>query len=181
MIPTLNAEKIILSPFLMADAPLVQRYAGIPEIARVTQHIPSPYPNGLAEKWISSHLLDFLEQRNVVFSIRSKEGELHGAINLHLDLKNKLGTLGYWMGPPFWNKGYCTDAARRLIRYGFEDLFLNKIYARHLAANPASGRVMQKSGMTQEGFLRHHVIKDSVAMDLVEYGVLRDEFLFSSV
>ncbi|MEO5917700.1 MAG: GNAT family N-acetyltransferase [Luteolibacter sp.] len=181
MIPTLSAEKIILAPFSMADAPLVQLYVSDPEIARVTQHIPSPYPNGLAEKWISSHLLAFLEQRNVVFSIRSKEGELHGAINLHLDVKNKLGTLGYWMGLPFWNKGYCTDAARRLMRYGFEELLLNKIHARHLAANPASGRVMQKSGMTQEGFLRQHVIKDGAPMDIVEYGVFRDEFLSSSV
>lgn len=181
MIPTLSADKIILAPFSMADAPLVRHYMGDPEISRVTRHVPFPYPDGAAEKWIASHLLNFLEQRNVVFSIRSQEGELHGAINLRLDLTEKLVNLGYWMAVPFWNRGYCTDAVRRLIRYGFENFPLNKIHARHLAVNPASGRVMQKSGMTQEGFLRQHVIKDGVAMDLVEYGILRGELPASSV
>ena len=163
----------------MEDAPLVRRYAGDPKIARVTLNVPHPYPDGGAEKWIASHMLDYLEQRNVVFSVRSHDGELFGAINLHLDLKNKVGIMGYWIGVPFWNNGYCTDAARKLVQYGFEHFPLNKVFALHLAVNPASGRVMQKCGMQQEGLRRQHVIKDGVPMDIVEYSILRNEFLAS--
>lgn len=109
MIPTLQANRVILSPFTLADAALVQRYAGDPEVGRTTLHVPHPYPDGAAEKWIAAHLLQYLEKQNVVFAIRSPAGDLIGAINLGLNLQNQMAELGYWIGVPFWNKGYCTD------------------------------------------------------------------------
>jgi [ribosomal protein S5]-alanine N-acetyltransferase len=179
MIPTLQAGQVFLSPFVLADAPLVQRYAGAPEIARTTQNVPHPYPDGGAEKWIAGHLLQYLEHRNVVFAVRSPAGELLGAIHLDLNLNDRIGELGYWIGFPFWGKGFCTAAARRMIQFGFENYTLNKIYARHLGGNTASGRVMEKAGMQKEGIQRQHVMKDGVSMDVVEYGILRAEYAAS--
>ncbi len=176
MIPTLHAESVTLSPFTLNDATLVQRYAGDPQVARTTLNVPHPYPDGVAEKWIASHLLHYLEKKNVVFAIRSPSGELYGAINLSLRLDNQMGELGYWVGFPFWNKGFCTDAARRLIQFGFEELGLNKIYARHMLGNVGSGRVMQKIGMTMEGIQRQHTIKNGELRDIVEYGILKSEY-----
>jgi len=161
----------------MDDAPLVQRYAGDAQVARTTANVPHPYPDGAAEKWIASHLLQFLEQTNVVFAIRSLEGELYGAINLSLELKHQIGELGYWIGVPHWNKGVCTEAAGRLIQYGFEELGLNKIYGRHLSANPSSGRVMEKNGLKIEGVQRQHFKKDGVWLDITERGILRSEYM----
>src|SRR6478609_362345 len=135
-------------PILHAAA-LVQRYAGDPEVARTTLNVPHPYIDGAAEKWIASHLLQYLEKKNAIFAIRSPSGDLYGAINLSLNMNDQRGELGYWIGLPFWNKGICTDAARRLIQFGFDDLGLNKIYARHLGGNTGSGRVMEKIGMTK--------------------------------
>lgn len=176
MIPTLQADSIILAPFLIADAPLVQQYAGAPEVARTTQHIPHPYPDGAAEEWIAGHLLQYLEGRNVVFAVRSLTGDLIGAINLGLKPNDQLGEVGYWIALPFWGQGFCTAAARRVIQFGFEEWNLNKIYARHLGGNTASGRVMEKVGMTNEGIQRQHIIKDGMYTDIVEYGILRSEF-----
>ena len=176
LIPTLRSAKVILSPFTLADATVVQRYAGAPEVARTTLNVPHPYPDGAAEKWIASHLLQYLEKMNAVFAIRSPLGDLYGAINLRLQMHDQLGEMGYWIGVPFWNKGICTDAARRLIQFGFEDLGLNKIHARHLGGNAGSGRVMDKCGMTKEGVLRQHAMKNGVWRDIVEYGILKAEY-----
>ena len=65
MIPTLKTDLICLTPFAMSDAVLVQRYAGDAAVARTTQNVPHPDPDGVAEKWIASHLSQFLQRTNV--------------------------------------------------------------------------------------------------------------------
>lgn len=55
---------------------------------------------------------------------------------------------------------------------------LNRVYARHLAKNPASGKVMEKIGMKYEGLLRQHVKKWGEYQDLVCYGLLKDEYVY---
>ena len=176
MIPILSSERLVLEPFRMADAPLVQQYAGDAQVAMTTLNVPHPYPEDAAEKWIASHLPQFLDRRNVVFSIRSLQDEVYGAINLSLCMQDQRGELGYWIGVPYWNKGICTEATARIIKYGFDELGLNKIYARHLTVNPASGRVMEKNGMKREGIQQGHVKKDGVFMDISEYGILRSNY-----
>ena len=84
--------------------------------------------------------------------------------------------LGYWIGKPYWGQGYCTEAARATLDFGFEQLGLNRIFAHHFARNPASGRVMQKIGMTREGRLRQHVKKWDAFEDLELYGILKDHW-----
>lgn len=175
-IPTFQTARLTIGPFLLADGPAVQKLAGHPEIARTTAHIPHPYPDGAAEKWIATHHDDFEEGTGVVFAIRETGGSLIGAIGLTIDRENRRAELGYWLGLPFWGHGYCTEAARRVVEYGFHDLGLQKIHAHHLGGNPASGRVMEKIGMTREGCLRQHIWKNGVFDDFVAWSILRDEF-----
>jgi len=176
MIPTLKGKLVTLAPFSIEDAPSVQRYAGDPMVSKTTLNIPHPYPDGAAEIWIASHLLQFLEKSNIVFSVRSEDSELIGAINIRLSLKNRSGELGYWIAHPFWNKGFATDAATTTIEYGFETFDLNRIHSRHLGSNPSSGRVMEKSGMRKEGILREHTFRQGRFDDIVEYGILGSEY-----
>jgi RimJ/RimL family protein N-acetyltransferase len=84
--------------------------------------------------------------------------------------------MGYWLGVPFWSQGIATEAARAVLRYGFEHLNLHRIHAFHFVRNGASDRVMQKIGMQHEGTLRHHDHKDDHWEDLVSYGILADEW-----
>lgn len=176
MIPTLHTERLLLSPFTLSDASSVRDYAGNAAVAKTTANVPHPYPEGAAEEWIVSHFAQFQEKKNVVFAIRSRDGALRGAINLGLSLHDSRGELGYWIGLPHWNQGICTEAVRRVIQYGFDELGLNRIYARHLSINPASGRVMEKNGMKKEGVQREHLMKDGVFMNVAEYGILRAEY-----
>ena len=97
-----------------------------------------------------------------------------GAVGLRIEREDQRAELGYWIGRPYWNQGYCTEAARAVLDFGFEQLGLNRIYASHFTRNPASGRVMQKLGMTHEGRLRQHVRKWDAFEDVEVYAVLRE-------
>ena len=85
--------------------------------------------------------------------------------------------LGYWIGKPYWNKCYASEAAKAILRFGFKELNLHRIHAHHLSRNPASGKVLQKIGMQHEGCLRHHIRKWGKFEDMEMYGILIDELI----
>lgn len=175
--PTLKTARLLLRPFILDDAPEVQRLAGDREIASTTLNIPHPYEDGLAEKWISSHKKAFEEAKLANFAIvHQLEKYLIGAISLNINSQHESAEMGYWIGRPYWGNDYGTEAARAMLRYGFKDLKLNRIYARYMTRNPASGRVMEKIGMEYEGCLRKHVKKWGIFEDLNVYGILRSQY-----
>jgi RimJ/RimL family protein N-acetyltransferase len=172
--PTLHTKRLTLRPFEPSDAPAVQQLCGAYEIALNTLLIPHPYPEGAAEEWISKHQSAFDEDKIVNFAI--DDGELAGAMGLVLK-GDGVAEIGYWIGVPFWGRGYASEAAAEVVRYGFEERGLLRIFAMHYSRNPASGRVLQKVGMRYEGTLRQHRKKWDEYVDLVCYGLLRDEWL----
>ena len=171
----LRTERLILRPFGREDAPTVQRLAGTREVADTTLTIPHPYLDGVAESWIATHEEAWKQKDRATFAVTTEAEGLIGAIGLHLRLGHQRAELGYWIGLPFWNRGYATEAARAIIAFGFESLGLNRIHASHLTRNPASGRVMEKAGMRFEGTLRQHVVRWGRLEDLNTYAVLRSE------
>ena len=175
--PTLTSDRLLLRPFTLADAPVVQRLAGDRDIASTTLNIPHPYEDGMAETWIGGHQERFDKGELASFAVVLRDGTLIGAIGLHIDQQHERAELGYWIGKPYWGQGYCTEAGRAVVHYGLETLGLNRIQARHLARNPASGRVMQKIGMRYEGYLRQHVIKWGVLEDIELYAILKSEYI----
>ena len=175
--PTLKTERLILRPFTMDDAPAVQRLAGDTEIAATTLNIPHPYKNGDARNWIGTHEGKFRMGEMVTFAIvLPVENILVGAISLDISKIHENAELGYWIGKPYWNNGYCTEAAGSVIQYGFEELGLNRIFAKHLTRNPSSGKVMEKTGMKFEGCLRQDVKKWEVFEDINVFSILKSEY-----
>ncbi|WP_461535360.1 GNAT family N-acetyltransferase [Spongorhabdus nitratireducens] len=151
-------ERLHLRPFTVADASRVQHLAGDKRVAEMTANIPHPYPDGMAESWISYHRKMMTAEKALIYAITLKNsGELIGATGLQLD-DNNGAELGYWIGVVYWGNGYCTEAVKALIKQGFSRLPLATIYARHLADNIASGRVIQKCGFQyqaiQDEFLK---------------------------
>jgi RimJ/RimL family protein N-acetyltransferase len=175
--PTVETGRLLLRPFRTADADAVQRLAGDRAVADTTLNVPHPYEDGMAEKWIANHRDWFDRGQQAVFAIvlRSAATPL-GAIELRINREDQRGELGYWIGRPHWNQGYCTEAGRAMLRFGFESLDLNRIFAHHFARNPASGRVLQKLGMTHEGCLRQHVRKWDGFEDLELYAILKSQW-----
>lgn len=176
-IPTLTTERLLLRPFTLADAPAVKELAGEWEVAATTGNIPHPYEDGMAEAWISTHPTACEQGQGVTFAITLQpEDALIGAISLGINQANLLAEMGYWIAKPYWNQGYCTEAARALLKYAFENLQLNRVQARHMTKNPASGRVMQKIGMQYEGRLRQQLLRWGAFEDADIYAILRQDF-----
>lgn len=167
-------ERLLLRPFVLDDAPAVQRLASAYEIAENTLLIPHPYPEGAAAAWISKQPTS---PDNHTFAITLRDGgDVIGAIGLRAEPDHGRGEIGYWIGLPYWNRGYVTEAARAVIGFGFESLGLHRIWAMHFTRNPASGRIMQKVGMKYEGRLREHEKKWDVFVDCEVYGILDSEW-----
>ena len=172
-LPTLATARLVLRPFRLEDAPTVQRLAGVREVAATTLTVPHPYPDGEAGAWIGTHAGAWAERKVLTLAVTLREdGALVGAVGLALVMADRRAELGYWIGVPWWNRGFATEAARALVDCGFGTLGLHRIMARHMSRNEASGRVMQKLGMAREGTLRHHVLKWGSFEDLVVYAVL---------
>ena len=103
-------------------------------------------------------------------------GRQIGGIGLTVAEKHQHAELGYWLGVQHWGKGFATEAAREILRYGFEDLGLHRIFASHFRHNPASGRILAKLGMRHEGCQREHLRKWDRFVDSELYGILRQEW-----
>ncbi len=175
--PTFETERLILRPFTQADAPAVYEHVREWDVASTTLNIPHPYEPEMAESWIRSHAMLAAAGEGITLALVEREtGTLVGSIALRLSPPHDRGELGYWVGRPWWGRGYITEAATTLVRYGFETLGLNRIQAHHLTRNPASGRVMQKLGMTHEGRIREHVKKWGRYEDIEAYAILRREY-----
>ena len=141
-----------------------------------TATIPHPYPDGAAEAWIGTHADRYARGSGVVFGIeRLEDGALVGAIGLEINAEMQRAELGYWIGVPYWNQGYCTESALAAVRFAFDVLGLRRVFAQHYGRNAASGQVMHKIGMRHEGTLRQHAVKWGTTDNMEVYGVLSGE------
>lgn len=177
IVPTvLKSERLILRPLLPDDAPRIECYASDRRVAEMTSLIPHPYPRGGASAWIAETEQAWLEGVRANFAIcRRDSGNLVGSIGISADPVDG-NVIGYWIGVAHWGNGYATEALRRLIRYAFEDLALDRIDTYHFAHNPASGRVMQKAGMK---FIRKTPLganREGIAYDDVRYAITAEEW-----
>lgn len=175
-LPTLPTQQLVLRPYLSADIPDLVRLAGAREIAATTLRIPHPYREQDAVDFVAACQPDADAELSARFAITLRDSaEFCGGVGMRLELDHHRAELGYWLGVPYWGRGYATEAANAMVRYGFDTLGLNRIYAQHVRENPASGRVLQKIGMRYEGCLRNHICKWEQFQDLEVYGVLRSE------
>ena len=170
----LTTQRLLLRHFSPSDAPLVQLLAGDRAVADTTRVVPHPYLDGMAEAWITSQQPPGPENTSIELAIQLRvDSTLIGAISLvEINHSDSRAEMGFWLGKPFWGKGYCTEAAAELLRYAFEQLCLNRVCAHNMARNPASARVLEKLGMTREGYLRQHNRKWESFEDIVVHGIL---------
>ena len=175
--PTLKTERLFLRPFFMNDAKEVQRLGGAPAVVEMLFMLNLCTP-GVAQEWICHQHEEFEQGNWVNFAITDgRSGRLMGSVGLDIDRLNHNAEIIYWLGKEFWGLGYATEAAQAVVQYGFEKLRLHRIYARYLSRNTASGRVLEKLGMTHEGCLRGHLKKHGVYEDLNVMGIMKDEFM----
>lgn len=180
-LPTLRTERLSLGLVEPAESGRIAELAGDRAIARNTESIPHPYPEGEAERVVGRIRQEVAAGTAAVFAVRllesgDEDGGLIGMIGLHPEPEHERAGLGYWIGRPFWDRGFATEAGREVIRWGFEERELRRIYAESFSRNAPSRRVLQKLGMQREGLLRSHVRKWEEFVDVEVYGLLRPEW-----
>ncbi len=176
---SLRSDRLLLREYQPSDAPVIERLLNDRQIASNTWSIDYPYPKGKAAKWIESQNALRLTGDAYAFAICvTDEGfapYLIGALGLEINKGNHSAEIGYWIGRKYWNQGYCTEACGPLLDFAFERLGLRRVTSRHLARNPASGRVLEKLGFKREGLRRKHARKWGVFEDVVVYGLLAED------
>ena len=126
--PNLTTERLTLSTPQVTDIPNIIQYAGNIKVAENTLNMPHPYYEKDAVFWLNMAHEGFKNQDKYIFGIRLKDtNTLIGGMGLHLETRFNRAELGYWIGEPFWNKGYASEAARVVLEFGFVTLKLNKI------------------------------------------------------
>ncbi|MEO0822902.1 MAG: GNAT family N-acetyltransferase [Pseudomonadota bacterium] len=147
----IRTDRLLLRPLRQSDAGPMTLYSSDPRVARMTTSIPHPYPPGAAEAFIERvHQGRAPERVWAIDATPIGGAELVGVISV----KDKAGEIGYWVGPPFWNTGYASEAlgglVARLVEEGRE-----RLDATVFADNPASAHVLEKIGFAQVGETEH--------------------------
>jgi RimJ/RimL family protein N-acetyltransferase len=123
--PTLRTEWLILREFTPVDAPEVGRLIGAWEVARTLLVVAHSLEEGWAERFVEDSRQAFEAGERVSFAMVLREGsQLVGDVLLKLNPRDDNAELAYFVGVPFWGRGYATEAVREVVRYGFAELGL---------------------------------------------------------
>lgn len=158
----LNTERLMLRKWTEADAESLFEYAKDPEVGPIAGW--PPHKNKDESLSVIKNVFNGAE----CYAICEKgNNEAIGAIELKLNGSTDMTDrddeceLGYWLGKPFWGKGYMPEAAREIIRHAFEELGMTTIWCGYYEGNYKSKRVQEKLG-----FIYHHTCEE-VAVPLM--------------
>jgi RimJ/RimL family protein N-acetyltransferase len=137
-------ERLVLRPLQTRDRARLIHLANNWRVAKNLGTMPYPYTDAAADDWLGKQQGLWDAGKTVPLAI-TIDDELVGGIGVgvrdHDDWE-----LGYWLGEPYWNRGYASEAAFALRDYAFERLKLPRMVAGHYADNHASGRILTKIG-----------------------------------
>ena len=130
-----------------------------------------------SDKWFEE-IQEKQEKSQIYLGIFDDEGNIVGDIQLSgIDWRNRTASLGAGIARrKDRGKGYCTDAARVMLRYGFEHLDLYRISAATISNNAGAIRVLEKLGFSEEGREREAVYWSNQRWDRLMFAILKSEF-----
>jgi RimJ/RimL family protein N-acetyltransferase len=162
-IPVLETERLVLRAPRFEDAKAIAVLANDRRIAENTRRIPHPYTRVDAEDFIAA-----VNGTNgeIAYLITLADGTLIGTCGLAMT-DGPAHELGYWLGVPFWGKGFATEAVRAVIDYAFTELEHDALQAGARVTNPASRRILEKCGFqwTGVGLCRIRALASSAPID----------------
>ena len=174
---TITTERLTLRKFVIEDAKAM--FDNWAKDERVTKYLTWPPHENLETAqyvlslWCDDYKNDNFYQWAVVF-----EGEVVGSISVvRISDENEYAELGYCLGYDYWGKGIMTEAFRAVIKYLFEEIGFNQVRAAHAVKNPASGKVMEKRGLTLDGTFRQFFRATSgELLDISYRSILREDY-----
>ena len=144
-------KRLILRPWLEEDAPALYKYAKDPMVGPVAGWPPHTSVENSREI-----IRDVLSAPETYAVILKETGEPVGSVGLMLGRRSNIGLpdneceVGYWIGVPYWGMGLIPEAVQELMRYAFEELGMEKMWAGYFDGNHKSRRVQEKCGMVYQ-------------------------------
>lgn len=171
MLPTLETERLIIRPFQAEDWRAIHAYTSDTEtMAWMPEGVMD---EAAAQKFVAANLGD--DAHNHALILQATD-ELIGHMVFHPWFAPQTYEIGWVVHPQHQRRGYVTEAAQALLRYGFETLALHRIIATCQPENLASYRVMEKLGMRREGHFRQCIYRgNDVWWDEYFYAILGEE------
>ena len=153
--PTLQTERLSLRPMHPIDAEDMFDYARRPEVTKYLlwrEHedigYTRDYLNYISNRYALGNFYDWAV-------IEHDSRRMIGTCGFtKIDTVNNVAEIGYVLNPDFHRKGFGSEAVKRILQFGFEELGVNRIEARFMLGNEASLALMKSVGMTFEGYLR---------------------------
>jgi len=175
-IPTLETERLRLRPLAFEDEAAVFALASDPEIARFVR-FEAHRTRAETRAFIELVLEHYRRGDPFAWAIILREdGGLLGSCGFVSQVpERKSAEIGYWLGKPYWGKGYAVEAARALVRFGFQQMDLERVEAKCFLENRAGQRVIGKLGMKFEATDRSEMIKGSYP-ELRVYAIAKQDW-----
>ena len=174
----LHTDRFILREFVPADWPAVLAYQRDPRYLQYyewNERTPDD-----AQRFVQMFLEQQAEQPRRKFQLAvvlKGSGQLIGSCGIRkASADAHEADIGYELSPDQWGHGYATEAARVIVRFGFAELGVHRIWAWCIADNVASARVLEKLGLKLEGRLRDKEYFKSRWWDTLMYGILENEW-----
>ena len=181
--PTLETPRLLLRDVCEADFAAIHSWAG--NIDNVTYMAFGPNDEEQTRAWIAEALkrAQAEPQTEFDFAVTLKStGEVIGTGGIYAERAWHVprfigGDLGWILHMDHWKRGYGTEFAAALLRFGFEALDLHRIHVSCDAENYGSYRVMERNGMRRESTQKEKILaRDGTWHDQYEYAILRDEW-----
>ena len=176
-IPTLETERLTLRGMRVSDAPDMVEYACRPS---VTEYLTWE-PHASVEE--TRQYLTYVGQRYRTgdfydWSVVDKaSGRMIGTCGFtSFNCPADSAEIGYVLNPAFQGKGLGTEAVRCVLEFGFEELHLHRIEAHFIQGNDASRRLMERVGMTFEGYARESMKIKGKYRTIGTCAILREEY-----
>ncbi len=177
----LKTDRLILRPLEEKDAADLFPVMNDPDVT-ANLLLPHPYPAEKVSAWIRScHAAYEVCERYDLAVVRKDTGQVIGVCSLcKVSWEHLSAELVYWIGKPHWGQGFITEAARKVLEYGFLELGLERVCVGCFACNTASRRVIEKLGFIYEGTARGEYKKLGVRYDTLHFGMLREDITNAS-
>lgn len=175
---TIETERLVLRRFTREDTSCIfENWANDADVCRYmrwTPHKDKEETGSILKSWLDSYKRESFYQWAITLKPKT---EPIGAIALFVVNESDLcGDVGYCIGKKYWGQGIMTEALKAVLNFAFTSVGFNRIEAYHSVKNPASGRVMQKAGMTFEGMAKQKYRSIAGFEDSSMYSIIKEDF-----
>ena len=154
--PVVATERLMLRGPVRADAGDIARLGSDLNVAGLTFHLPHPFDEDAAEDAVVRAMQADWD-REAVFAIEHRNFGVVGMLGLRTETSTRGPELDCWIGRPYWNRGYATEAVRAALKWVKRDWRKKLVVAGHFADNSAGGQVLCKAGFLYTGDIEPRV------------------------